>query len=201
MNRMRVCIVTLCLFLAACAGFKAVEGDKPVTIGNGVTVVPQVAWSQATNNTSLGPMWTIDGIGLNELHFYTAIAPGRPLMTIPGVQLRDLGRYEGTMLADDVMNLLASTLDKAGHQQIRTAALRPAPFGTITGFRFDVSYVTMDGLQMKGMVLAAQRGGRLDYIMFTAPAEYYFDRYAPTVERLFASVQAAAPAPAKARAS
>ncbi len=152
-----------------------------------------------TDGDPLLVIWTIDGVGLNELRFYTAIAPGRPLMTIPGVQFRDLGKYEGTMLADDVMNLFASTLDKAGHQQIRTAALRPAPFGAVTGFRFDFSYVTMDGLQMKGMALAAQRGGRLDYIIFTAPAEYYFDRYAPTVEQIFGSVQA--PAPAQARAS
>jgi hypothetical protein len=187
------------LFLHACASFEVVNGSDLVMIGNGVTIVPQVTWSQATNKTDLGPMWTIDGIGLNELRFYTAIAPGRPLMRVPGAELRDLGRYEGTMLADDVMNLFASTLDKAGHQQIRTAALRPAPFGAVTGFRFDFSYVTMDGLQVKGMALAAQRGGRLDLIMFTAPAEYYFDRYSPTVDQIFTSVRT--PAPVQARAS
>jgi len=199
MIRNLICVVALCTILSACAGYKAVEGNKAVTIGDGVTIVPQVTWSQGLSAAGSGAFWTIDGVGLNELRFFTAIAPGRPLMTIPGVQFRDLGKYEGTMLADDVMNLFASTLDKAGHQQIRTAALRPAPFGAVTGFRFDFSYATMDGLQMKGMALAAQRGGRLDYIMFTAPAEYYFDRYAPTVEQIFTSVQA--PAPAQARAS
>jgi hypothetical protein len=198
MNRKSFCIAALCAFLSACAGFEAVQGGDTVLIGNGVTIVPQVAWSQATTKTEFGPLWTIDGIGLNELRFYTAIAPGRPLMRIPGVEIRDLGRYEGTMLADDVMNLFASTMDKAGHQQIRTAALRPAPFGAVTGFRFDFTYATMDGLQMKGMVLAAQRAGRLDLIMFSAPAEYYFDRYAPTVEQIFASVRTSAPVQARA---
>ena len=194
----RICVAVVCLFLHACASFEVVNGNDLVMIGNGVTIVPQVTWSQATNKTDLGPMWTIDGIGLNELRFYTAIAPGRPLMRVPGVEIRDLGRYEETMLADDVMNLFASTLDKAGHQQIRTAALRPAPFGSVTGFRFDFTYATMDGLQVKGMVLAAQRGGRLDLIMFTAPAEYYFDRYSPTVDQIFASVRTAAPVQARA---
>jgi hypothetical protein len=127
--RKSFCFAIVCLFLNACTTFEAVQGGDTVLIGNGVTIVPQVQWSQATNRTDLGPMWTIDGIGLNELRFYTAIAPGRPLMRVPGVEIRDLGRYEETMLADDVMNLFASTLDKAGHQQIRTAALRPAPFG------------------------------------------------------------------------
>ncbi len=51
---------------------------------------------------------------------------------------------------------------------------------------------------MKAMVLAAQRGETLDLIMFSAPAEYYFDRYAPTVEQIFSSVRAAAPAQARA---
>jgi hypothetical protein len=179
----------LCGLLAACAGFQAVQGDKPVVVGADITLVPQVAWSQASNQTGYGPLWTIDGIGLNELRFYTGVASGRPLMQIPGVQFRDLGKYESTMLPNDVMDLFAGTMDKAGHQQIRTAELRPAPFGPITGFRFNFTYATADGLQMKGMVLAAQRAGRLDMIMFTAPAEYYFDHYAPTVEQIFASVQ------------
>jgi len=199
MIRKLICLAALCTILSACAGYKAVQGDKAVSIGNGVSIVPQVTWSQGVSLTGSGAYWTIDGIGLNELRFYTAIAPGRPLMTIPGVQFRDMGKYEDTMLADDVMNLFASTLDKAGHAQIRTVALRPAPFGAVTGFRFDFSYVTTDGLQMKGMVLAAQRGGRLDYISFTAPAEYYFDHYTQTVDQIFASVQATAPAQARAR--
>ena len=198
MSRNRFFAAALCVFLSACAGFEAIQGGDTVLIGNGVTIVPQVAWSQATNKTDYGPLWTIDGIGLNELRFYTAIAPGRPLMRIPSVEIRDLGRYEETMLADDVMNLFASTLDKAGHQQIRTAGLRPAPFGSVTGFRFDFTYATRDGLQVKGMVLAAQRSGRLDFIMFTAPAEYYFDRYAPTVEQVFASVRTTAAVQARA---
>ena len=33
--------------------------------------------------------------------------------------------------------------------------------------------------------------GRLDLIVFTAPQEYYFAHYAPTVEQIFNSVQVA----------
>jgi hypothetical protein len=51
---------------------------------------------------------------------------------------------------------------------------------------------------MKAMVLAAQRVEALDLIMFSAPAEYYFDRYAPTVEQVFASVRTTAPVQARA---
>jgi hypothetical protein len=42
---------------------------------------------------------------------------------------------------------------------------------------------------MKGMALFAQRRKKLDVILFVAPSEYYFDQYAPTVEKIFSSVQ------------
>ena len=93
------------------------------------------------------------------------------------------------MLPDDVMDMIASTLGKNGDQQVRTSALRPVPFGTVTGFRFDLAFTTEDGLQMKGMAFFAQRRKRLDVILFVAPSEYYYDQYAPTVERIFSSVQ------------
>ena len=192
-------IAGFCVALSGCAGFQAIEGNEPVIIGGDITLVPQVAWSQATAPANYGQLWTIDGIGLNELRFYTAITSTRPLMVIPGVQFRDLPKYDATMLPNDVVDFFVGTMDRAGHQQIRTDALRPAPFGPVTGFRFDFSYATQDGLLMKGMVLAVQRAEKLDFIMFTAPAEYYFDRYAPTVEQIFASVRV--PSPVQARAS
>ena len=39
-------------------------------------------------------------------------------------------------------------------QRLHATALRPAPFGTSKGFRFDLSFTNADGLQMKGMALA-----------------------------------------------
>jgi hypothetical protein len=49
---------------------------------------------------------------------------------------------------------------------------------------------------MKGVALGALREGQLDLIVFVAPAEYYFDRYAPVVEKIFTSVRTPAPAAA-----
>jgi len=50
---------------------------------------------------------------------------------------------------------------------------------------------------MKGTALMAQRNKKLDLIIFVAPSEYYYDRYAPVVDRIFASVKLAEPMPAK----
>ena len=192
-------VIGLCLALCGCVSFKAVEGGMSVNVGNDISVDPQVAWANPSGAGISATVWTIDGFGLNELRFLTGIKPGDPLVQVSGVARAEIGVYATSMLPNDVMDLLTSTLGRAGFQQIRAERLRPAPFGAVTGFRFELDYLNKNGLQLKGMVLAAQRGSRLDLIMFTAPAEYYFDRYAPTVEQIFASVRA--PATAQARVS
>jgi hypothetical protein len=128
-------------------------------------------------------------LGLDELVFLTGVTAGDPLFRSRGVAPKDMVRYNATMLPDDVMDMIAGTLGKAGDQQLRTSALRPVPFGAVTGFRFDLAFTTEDGLLMKGMALFAQRRKKLDVILFVAPSEYYYDRYAPTVEKIFSSVQ------------
>jgi hypothetical protein len=175
--------------LSACATFQAVAPDKPVKVGDDVTVESQVAWANAVGTGLSGTIWTIDGLGLNELRFLTGIALGNPLIQIPGVARKDMTAYDMTMLPNDVMELLASTLGKIGNQQVRADGLRPVPFGSVQGFRFDLTFLTQDGLQMRGTAVAAQRKGKLDLILFVAPAEYYYERYAPTVEKVFASIK------------
>ena len=181
--------LAICFALSACAGFQAVESGMPVNVGGDLTVDPQVAWANDFGPNIAGRVWTIDGLGLNELRFLTHIEPGAPLMQIPGMTRGNMTVYQQSMLPNDVMDLAASTLGQIGHQQVRTSGLRPVPFGSGSGFRFDLDFVNKNGLEMKGMAMAAQRNGALDLILFFAPAEYYFEHHAPTVERVFASVR------------
>ena len=186
----------LLLLLSGCAGFKAVDANMTADVGDGVSVTPQVAWSKVNYGTGSATVWTIDGLGLNEMRFLTGVKPGDPLMTIAGVARKDSGAFQAMMLPDEVMELTASTLGTY-YRQIRTAGLRPAAFGVAKGFRFDVNFLNDDGLQFKGVALFAERQGKLDLFLFLAPAEFYFDHYAPTVEKVFASVQVGAKPGAK----
>jgi len=181
----------LCVALAGCVSVKAVDGMMPTDVGDEISVSPQMAWAAAGGPLTGGSsaLWTVDGFGLNEMRFMTGIAAGDPLLRIANVERKDMIVYSTTMLPDDVMEMVSGTLGKAGFRQVQTNALRPVPFGAATGFRFDLNYTTQDGLQMKGAALFAQRRNKLDVILFTAPAEYYFDRYMPTVEKVFASVR------------
>lgn len=184
-----VACLMLCAGVAGCAGFNGVMAGQRSEVGDGVSVQSGTAWASAYGPAVSGYLWTIDGFSLNELRFVNGITAGKPLMQIPGVTARELGTYSGDMLPNDIMDLVSSTLAKAGNLQVETAALRPAPFGSVMGFRFDLSYVTKDGLQMKGTALFAQRAKKLDLILFDAPAEYYYDHNLPMVEQVFASIR------------
>lgn len=185
---MRSIAAILVLALSGCVSVTAVNPGMPTAVGD-FTVDPQVQWANLRIGLSNEPVWTIDGFGLQEIRFYTGVQPGRPLFPIPGANQADLPVYQANMLPNDVMDFIAAALGRVGYLQVRTAALTPAPFGSAMGFRFDLTMTTAAGLQMKGSALAAQRNGHLDVILYLAAAEHYYDRYAPVVDRIFASVR------------
>jgi hypothetical protein len=166
------------LLLAGCAGVDLVEAGKPADLGDGVSVVPTTAWARI-HAPGMDPILTIDGIGL-----------GKPIFSVGGVSDKEVGAYTSGMLPNDIMDLLVGNLSKSGNQSIHASNLAPAKFGATTGFRFDVSYVTAMGLDMRGEALVAQRAGKLDVLLFVAPEEYYFGHRQPDAEQLFATVQA-----------
>jgi hypothetical protein len=134
-------------------------------------------------------VWTADGMGLDAIYFITNIRNDQVMLKPAGVNVQDLRRYKSSMVADDIMELIAYSLSKAGANQVRTGGLHPAAFGNLPGFRFDLSYVNSNGLIMKGTVVAAQPGGVLDAVMFVAPKEYYYGHYLPTFNAIVASIK------------
>jgi hypothetical protein len=191
MTFVRVLALGMVLGLAACASYSAIDANTQVPVGDGVLVSPQIKWGQAPFPGFKGTLWTEDGAALDSLMFFTGIAPGKPLIDANGVDDKELKVYQAGMLPDDVMELLSTNFSKLGYQQTHAANLRPAPFGSAEGFRFDMTFTTSDGLEMKGAALFTQRGGKLDLILFIAPTEYYYDHFSPTVEKVFGSVQLA----------
>jgi hypothetical protein len=190
MRLSRLAALGFVTLLAGCASYTAVNPDAPASVGDNVSVSPQIAWGQAPFPGFTGTLWTEDGAGLDSLMFFTGIEPGKPLINVNGVSKDDVRVYQANMLPDDVMELLVSNFGKLSFEQVHASNLRPSPFGGATGFRFDLAFATKDGLNMKGTALAAQRGGKLDLILYIAPSEYYYDHYVATVEKIFASVMA-----------
>jgi hypothetical protein len=189
MNMRILAVAALCLPLAACGGASLVDAGKPVSIGDGIQVDPQMRWTKLSAQS--GILWTVDGMGLNELRFFLEVKPDRPLMRVPGATAKELPQYKKDMLPDDILDLTVSTLSKGGYEQVRGSNLRPVSFGSGKGFRFDLDFVS-DSLTMKGVAIARQHADHLDLILFVAPTEYYFGRDTATVEKIFASLQAPA---------
>jgi len=191
MNSVRILtIATLAFVLSACAGFQAVKPDAPVTIGSRLSVSPQVLWARPTGSGITDAVWTIDGFGLNELHFMVGKKAGDKLFNVRGDAGKDFPVVKKGMLPNDTMELVVNSLTKLGNNQVRSTNLAPAPFGQPdAGFRFDLSYVNADGLEMRGTALAAQRKDMVDVLLFIAPNEHYYGKLKETVDRLFLSVQ------------
>lgn len=183
-------IAAIAFSLTGCATYEAVNSGTTANVGGDVSVDPQVAWAKLARPNISSSLWTIDGLGLDELYFFTDVKSGQPLVKVKSDDKKTANLlYNDTMLPNDVMDLMASTLEALGYQQVHASGLAPAPFGKTTGFRFNLDFSTQSGLEMKGTALAAQRGPKLDVILFTAPNEYYFGHYSPLVDKLFASVQ------------
>ncbi len=188
----RLSALALGLFmLTACVAYQAVDPNEAVTISNRFSVTPQIAWAKQTAVGSKDTIWTVDGVELNVLRFLPAIQEGDALIRQSGRRSEDIVPYKDDMLPNDVADLMVTDLTKLGYQAVSYSNLAPASFGADTGFRFDLVMSTPGGLNMQGKVLAAQRDGGLDAIMYLAPSEYYFGKYAQTVEQIFRSVKAA----------
>jgi hypothetical protein len=80
------------------------------------------------------------------------------------------------------------TLARMGAKRVRSSGLRPAPFGSHSGFRFELEYNTGAGLEMSGMAAGAVVGDTLYLILFTAPSIHYLESRAPDVDGIIASV-------------
>jgi len=183
----RLAALTLVLLTAGCAQATLVSADKPVTVGNGVTVMPQRQWNQFSADHIV---WTADGPNVNSIHFLTGVKAGKPLIHIFGVADKELPVFDAKMLPNDIQDLVVSTIGKQGYQNVRPGNLTPCPFGGGTGFCFDLDFVTRDGLQMKGMTMARKQADTLDLFLFEAPSEYFYGDLSPVVSKVFASAQA-----------
>ena len=176
----------LCLLLAGCA-MQEMDSESETSVGNGIHVTPQPGFAQIHLATIR--YWTRNGTGLDEIGFYTGIKNGEPLFVVPGQTKKDLPVFQSRMTPNDVEELVSRALTAKYKQGARAGALRPCPFGAVTGFCFDLVLANEEGLDMRGRAIGRIQNGMLDIFVFTAPAEYYFGVVGPAVDRIFASIQ------------
>lgn len=186
-SRALAALALLCL-LAGCATYTLVEANAPVTMAEIYTVQPQIRWSKRVQGKF--ESWTVDGPLIEELSFVNGIGSGDSLVE-PDPYASDEVEYpefRSGMTALEIQDLYEATLSKFQASQIATEGLRPLSFGAQSGFRFDFSFLSQDGLKRSGMAVGFVRDEKLYLIAYTAAALHYYDRYKDTVERLVASI-------------
>jgi hypothetical protein len=187
-NPSRIAVFSLLAVLAGCATpVTLVNPAARVSVGDGVSVMSQTSWNSIAGQGQV--IWTKNGLSLDTVHFVTGVKSGAPLYQIPGLRKDMMGAFDSKMLPNDVQDLVVSTTEKEGFDNVRSGNLSPCPFGVVPGFCFDLDFATKDGLSMKGRVMAIKRTDRLEMIEFRAPAEYYYGTVLPDVTQLFASAQ------------
>jgi len=171
------------LLAAGCAplgAYRLVE-SRPNVIGGVYTVRPRLAWATAARGR--GPeAWTIDGVLLERLQFFTGIEDGQSLLKTTG---DTRPRFSLAMTRREVAEFVADSLVGS---RFPPRHVRPARFGDGPGFRFELSYATDDGVRRESLVIGAVIGGRLEVVQYDGTALFHFERYRDEAEAIIASI-------------
>ncbi len=181
-------IAFLLLALSACAQFSLVEAKKQ-KIGGAYTVDAQIAWNKSTEGKM--ELWTVDGPSLESIRFFKGLGDGdvlfKPKRTTK--EKAKLPTFRAKMTPNDIMDLVSDSIARAGASDVQTAKLKPIDFGAVSGFRFDLTFLSSDGLEIDGMVAGAVIEEKLHLIIYTGARLHYFPKYKDHVEQLIGSVE------------
>ena len=185
----RITIIALLLAaLAACAQYSLVEAKKQ-KIGGIYTVEAQIAWNKHTEGKV--ETWTVDGPALEVIHFFKGLGNGDSLFNRPAGSVKKVAYpiYKTGMTPNDVMEFTVDSIARAGAGEVQASKLRPARFGSIPGFRFELSFLTSDGLEKNGLAAGAVIEDKLYLILYTGARLHYYPKYWDHVEQLLVSIE------------
>ncbi|MBK8067206.1 MAG: hypothetical protein IPK27_06160 [Rhodanobacteraceae bacterium] len=178
-------LLALASALAGCGSPLVQPGPRDV---DGLRLSTPVAWSDLGHRGER--LWTRDGIPLNALRIYADIKPGEHVFRARLRGERDEGARFRTGLSEiEIAELIVEGLRGSGLQNVEARALAPAKIGGDAGFRAELSFDNSAGLHYRGLLLGEGADGTLSFLMYTAPAEHYFERDRAAVESIFASLQ------------
>jgi hypothetical protein len=187
-------LVACALLAAGCGGLGLYTLVEPRvrSMGGAYTVQPRLAWSTASLR-DWPETWTIDGVALERLRFFTGLAEGQPLLGLQPAGTADpRARFSTAMTRPELAELVAESLFGSRYPPRH---VRPARFGGAPGFRFEVSYATSDGVRREALVAGAVIRARLHVIVYDGTALYHFEKYRDEVERILESITLTAVAP------
>lgn len=187
--RGRLAAVSLALLLAACAAPVTRVEVGETTVGKRLAVKVDAAWNQFSGGLTGGvPTWTMEGITIDALSFYTDIKDGQTFGPSNTPKGRQPVIFKASMQPADIVAMFQSLQTQDG-SSFMLDKLEPAPFLDGQGFRFEYSTVRkVDEVPLKGVAYGRVRGGELFLVSYSAPRLVFFPRHQPRVEALIKSV-------------
>lgn len=182
----RFLAIPLLAALAGCVGGYTLIEPGRTQIDDEFSVNSNMQWSQL----ALGErhVWTINGAGLEAIWFYAGINDGDALIANLDEE-EDAPRFDSDMRPNEVMELVVDSLGMAGAVKVEGTGLRPADFGSATGYRFELTFQTAEGLIKRGLAVGTVQEEKLQLIVYMAADLYYYDKYVDEVENIFSSVE------------
>ncbi len=176
--------ICLVLLLSGCAAaFVTREPPGRHDVGSSYSIQTTQAWSRYPGPPEAR---TIDGWGLGRLQTWSNVKDGDSLY--PQAQ-RKPPAFRADSTPIEVAELVSETIEiTVTGADVTVKDFKPIAFGAREGFSFEF-YYSGEGLPIRGLAAGALHDGKLDLILFTAPAEDYFDHAAPKIERIIASVE------------
>jgi hypothetical protein len=194
-RKVSLLVAAAAFLITACAYYNKVEPGRKTAAGV-YSLNTDVAWSARSQGPS--EFWTIDGPALQAVFFFPPVADGEPLF---GVQTKQetLAPFRKGMSPNEIMELVANTMMRLAETQpyvgpyagnrVETSGLEPFAFGDAGGFRFETQYLSINGLEYRGILFGAVRKDKLHLIAYTGTRAHYFPKYQRTVEHMLASVR------------
>lgn len=169
-----------------------IKSGEPVAVAkSALWITPPRDWNKLSARPGKkAETWTLDGEQLNDISFYSDIAPGEPLLRERSKKRDPLPKLRPNSLLTDVPEFLEGTY--RAHYGIAVFSLgtsKPAKFLNEPAIQFTYEYVTPDELTRRGEAIAVLRSGRLFMITFDAPKLHFFDRNIEDYRSLVASAK------------
>lgn len=182
-------LFTAAVVVASCAGYTLVKPAR-VAVNDLFSVESQIEWNKWVKGKN--EYWTVDGPSLQALIFINGVAKGERLFSDdPG---RDPGKrkipeYDPAMTAIEISEFFEASMTQEGASNLEILDLRPANFGALDGFRFDLKFSSSSGLEYVGFALGTRRDEKLYMIFYRGTRLEFFDKHKDDVERLISSLE------------
>ncbi len=130
---------------------------------------------------------TLDGPALQTVHITTGIKDEQTLLY--GLSEEPQPPYDKKMSLLEMQDFIRDSFIAIGAERFEITAFTPQDFATWPGFRITFSYLTKNGLDVRGVMVGAQRNEKLYTVSYSAPALHYFNKNVADFESIVRSIR------------